>query len=96
MHVKPCSKLPLMAYAHALIEVAVDPEDSSKGYTRYARGDEVPTDLPGYDALVDGGAISDDPYDPAQDKVDPPQTVEIDGVKYVQVTDGSEASDERS
>lgn len=85
-----------MAYAHALIEVPVDPEDATQGVTKYNRGDEVPADLPGYDELVEGGSISDEPYDPENDKTPAPETVEIDGVKYVKVADGAEAADARS
>ena len=85
-----------MAYAHALIEVPVDPEDSSKGVVRYARGEEVPADLPGYDELVDGGSVSDATYDPATDKVDAPDVVEIDGVKYVKASDGAEGNEDAS
>lgn len=84
-----------MAYAHALIEVPVDAEDASKGVVKFARGDEVPADLPGYDELVEGGSVSDEPYDPENDKVPAPDTVEIDGVRYVKVSDGAEATDER-
>jgi hypothetical protein len=84
-----------MAYAHALIEVPVDPEDASKGVVKYSRGEEVPADLPGFDELVEGGSIADEPYDPEADKVPAPDTVEIDGVRYVKVADGAEATDER-
>jgi hypothetical protein len=67
-----------MAYAHALIEVRLDDESVVK----YDRGEEVPEDIPGYDELVEGGSISEEPYDPEQDKSAPPQYVEIDGVRY--------------
>lgn len=83
-----------MAYAHALIEVPVDPEDSSKGVVRYARGEEVPSDLPGYDYLVEGGSISEGEYDPESDRAPAPDVVEIDGVKYVKVSDGAAQENE--
>lgn len=79
-----------MAYAHALIEVPVDPEDATKGVVKYGRGDEVPADLPGYDELVEGGSIRDEVYDPEADKSPAPDTVEIDGVKYIKVADGAQ------
>ena len=79
-----------MAYAHALIEVPVDPEDATKGVVKYDRNDEVPADLPGYDELVAGGSVSDEPYDPETDKVPAPDVVEIDGVRYVKVADGAQ------
>lgn len=72
-----------MAYAHAVIEVPVDPEDATLGVTRYELGDEVPSDLPGYDELAEYGSVSDDPYDPSVEVQPPPQIIEIDGVKYV-------------
>jgi hypothetical protein len=84
-----------MAYAHALIEVPVDPEDTTKGVVKYDRGDEVPADLPGLDYLREGGSVGDEPYDPEKDKVPAPDVVEIDGVKYVKASDGSEATDAR-
>lgn len=71
-----------MAYAHALIEVPLDPEDVSKGVTRFERGKEVPNDLPGIEELREGGSVRDEPYDPAADTSPPPDVVEIDGVRY--------------
>ena len=79
-----------MAYAHALIEIPVDSEDASQGVIKYGRGDEVPADLPGYDDLVEGGSISEAPYDPEADKVPAPDVVEIEGVRYVKVADGAQ------
>lgn len=70
-----------MPVAHAVIEV----EDR-----KYQRGDDVPEDLPGYDELVEGGAVSDEPYDPAQDEAGPPEELEIDGVVYRRVSDGAD------
>lgn len=77
-----------MAYAHALIEL----EDG----TRIQRGDTVPDDLPGFEELVEAGSLSDDEYDPAADVAPAPEVIEIDGVKYVKASDGSEATDVRS
>jgi hypothetical protein len=68
-----------MPYAHALIEVRQD--DGS--VVKYDRGEEVPTDIPGYDEMVEAGSIRDEEYDPDQDKSDPPPYVEIDGVRYM-------------
>lgn len=78
-----------MAYAHAVIEVAVDPEDPGAGVTRYNRGDSVPDDLPGYDDMVEAGSISDEEYDPADEPVLHPQYIEIDGVRYIRTGDGA-------
>jgi len=66
-----------MAYAHVLIE---DPRDG----TKYRPGDEVPADLPGFDELVEGGAINKKKYDPEKDRVvvPAPDVIEIDGVVY--------------
>lgn len=78
-------------YAHARIEVPNDPEDPSAGVTRYEQGDEVP------EAVAEGlECVSDEPYNPAADKLPPPATVEIDGVRYVQASDGAESTDVRS
>ena len=76
-----------MAYAHAVIEVPVDPEDVTQGVKRYERGDEVPDDLPGADELRDAGSVSDEPYDPAEDAAPPLKEVVIDGVRYVRQED---------
>lgn len=77
-------------YAHAVIEV---------GDTKFQRGDEVPSDIDGFDELVESGSVrEDEEYDPAADEVGPPEVVEIDGVRYVQASDGADtqgASDAR-
>ena len=69
-------------FAHAVIEVPVDPEDASKGVVRYERGDVIPDDLLGVDELVEHGSVSEEEYDPAAEKQEPPAFVEIDGVRY--------------
>lgn len=76
-------------YAHALIN---DPRTGQ----RYQQGDEVPEELPGFDELVEGGAVSTEPYDPAADVLPPPATVEIEGVRYIKVEDNTEAEDVRA
>jgi hypothetical protein len=76
-----------MAYAHSLIEVPVDPEDVSKGVIKYDRGDSVPTNLPGMDELIEGGAVSNEQYDPSIDVVGPPMTIDIDGITYIQASE---------
>jgi len=76
-------------YAHALIN---DPRSGK----RYQQGDEVPEDLPGFDELVEGGAISAEEYDPAADVLSAPDYVEVEGVRYVKVEDNTEAEDVRS
>lgn len=81
-----------MAYAHALIEYT---DDEGRVY-RLNRGDEVPSDVPGYDELVDGGAVRDEPYDPDAEPVLTPDYVEIEGVRYVKISDGAEAEDVRN
>ena len=71
-----------MPYAHALIELP----DGSK----LKRGDEVSEDVlsaDDYAYLVEGGAISDEEYDPAADVAPAPKYVEIDGVRYIQVAE---------
>ena len=73
-----------MPYAHAVIEVPVDPEDVTQGVTRYERGDEVPVDIPGAEELIEFGSLSDDAYDPSVEVTPPPAVIEIDGVRYVQ------------
>lgn len=72
-------------YAHAEFE--------TEGQ-RYRRGDSVPADLEGLDELLEGGAVSEDEYDPAVDVVPMPDTVEIDGVVYKKAGDsaGEEAT----
>lgn len=69
-------------YVHATIH------DHKTEHT-YTRGDEVtsPESIDGWDELVAGGALSEEPYDPSVDDVGPPTTVEIDGVTYVQASD---------
>lgn len=74
-----------MAIAHAVIEYP----DENGETVRYDRGREVPSDIPGYDALVEAGSISDEPYDPAVEKPDPPAEIEIDGVVYIKASDGA-------
>jgi hypothetical protein len=78
-----------MPYAHAVIEVPVDVEDPGKGVTRYNLGDEVPTDLPGYDELVEAGSVSDEEYDPSNEPVLHPEFIEIDGVRYIKTGDSA-------
>lgn len=70
-------------YAHAVLEIPNDPEDSTQGVTKYQRGEIVPSDLPGSDELLESGAISEEEYDPIVDEVGPPATLEMDGVTYV-------------
>ena len=70
-----------MPYAHALIEL--------ENGDLIERGEEVTGEIEGYDELVEGGSISDEEYDPAQDEVGPPETVVIDGITYVQASDGA-------
>lgn len=65
-----------MPYAHAVIELES---------RLIQRGDEVSADdfsADSWDELVEGGSISDEPYDEVEDTVPPPDVVEIDGVKY--------------
>ncbi len=81
-----------MAYAHALIEYT----DDDGNVVRFNLGDKVSKDVPGYDELVDGGAISDKPYDPDAEPKLTPEFVEIDGVRYVKSKDGAEAEDARN
>lgn len=78
-----------MAYAHAVIEYPVDPDDLSKGTVRHNLGDEVPEDVPGYDELVEFGSISDEEYDPSNEPVLHPQFIEIDGVRYIKTGDSA-------
>lgn len=81
-----------MAYAHALIEYT----DEDGNLVRISRGDEIASDTPGYEELVDGGSVKDDEYDPETEPKLTPDYVEIDGVRYVKTGDGSEAEDVRS
>lgn len=81
-----------MAYAHALIEYT----DAEGNLVRIAQGAEVTTDIPGYDEIVEGGGIKDEPYDPNAEPKLVPDYVEIDGVRYVKSTDGAEAEDVRN
>jgi hypothetical protein len=69
-----------MAYAHAVIET---PDRT------YKRGDEVPADLDGYDQLVEAGSVRDEAYDPAEEPVQTPEFVEINGVRYVKTGESS-------
>ena len=78
-----------MPYAHALIE---NPEDG----TKYRRGDEVPAKfVKANPDLVEGGAISDDPYDPQVDVSPPPAEVQIEGARYIKVEDSADTEDVR-
>jgi hypothetical protein len=77
-----------MAIAHAVIEFTTG-EGEDAQTTRYDRGVEVPSDIPGYDELVEAGSISDEPYDPEVEKPEPPDEIEIDGVVYVKASDGA-------
>ncbi len=74
-----------MAIAHAVIEYT----DEDGGTVRYDRGRDVPSDIPGYDELVEAGSISEDPYDPAVEQPPAPEQIEIDGVVYVKASDGA-------
>lgn len=74
-----------MAIAHAVIEYT----DEDGGTVRYDRGTEVPSDVPGYDELVEAGSVSDETYDPEVEKPEPPDEIEIDGVVYVKASDGA-------
>lgn len=78
-----------MAYAHAVIEVPRDADDPSAGVVVYRRGDEVPDDLTGMDELREYGSVRDEEYDPSDEPVQTPQSVEINGVRYVQSGDGA-------
>jgi hypothetical protein len=71
-------------FAHAVIEVPVDPEDATRGVTRYERGDVVPDDVPGAAELSEAGSLSDESYDPSVEVQPPPKIVEIEGIRYVQ------------
>ncbi len=76
---------PMTWYAHALIET---------GGRKYDRGDPIdPSDISELMLLSDYGTIREEPYSPAADRSAPPATLEIEGVRYIQVTD-SEGSDE--
>ena len=74
-----------MAIAHAVIEYT----DEDGGTVRYDRGAEVPSDIPGYDDLVEAGSVSDEAYDPEVEKPEPPDEIEIDGVVYIKASDGA-------
>ena len=76
-----------MPYAHALIE---NPEDG----TKFRRGDEVPAKFAKANPeLVEGGAIRDEEYDPAVDVSPMPDEVEIDGARYIKVSDAADTED---
>lgn len=76
-----------MAYfAHAVIEL----DDRT-----YQRGEKVPEDLPGFEELLDGGAVSKDEYDASVDVVPAPDYVEIDGVRYVKTSDSAGSAEEQ-
>lgn len=66
-----------MAYAHAVIELS----DRT-----IQRGEQVAEEVfsaETYAALVEGGALSDNEYDASSDKNEPPDVIEIDGVRYM-------------
>lgn len=74
--------------AHALVEL-------SDG-TKYARNDSVPDKVAEANPeLIEGGAFSKEPYDPEADKSPLPETVEIEGVRYIKVSDAAN-SEEKS
>ncbi len=73
-----------MAIAHALIEA---------DGVRYARGQDVPDDLPGIEELREYGAVSDEAYDPAVDEVPPPEEVVIEGVTYKRAHDSFDSAE---
>lgn len=78
-----------MLYAHAIIEL---------GDRKIPRGAQVQPDEFTEDTLVafkDSGTLSEQPYDPAKDRLPPPAQVEIEGVVYKQANDGAEAADAR-
>lgn len=81
-----------MAYAHALIEYT----DDDGAVVRYNRGDSVPKSTPGFDELVEEGAIKNEKYDPDAEPKLTPEFVEVDGVRYVKANDGAEAEDVRN
>lgn len=70
-----------MAYAYMHIE---DREEDGS-VTWYEPGEEVPQSVNGFEDLVEQGAIGDEPYEPVAPE--PPQFVEIDGVRYERKTD---------
>lgn len=71
-------------YAHAVIE------DHEAGVV-YQPGDKITTDVPGFDELVEGGAISSEQY------VEPPplmpDEVDIGGVVYKRSQDNGSAKE---
>lgn len=69
-----------MPYAQVYIE---DRPESGGDVVRYRPGDEVPTDVHGYDELVEHGAIVEE-FDPEADVLTPatPDHVVIDGIVY--------------
>jgi hypothetical protein len=75
-----------MANAHAVIEF----QDEDGGTVRINRGDEVSDSVPGYDALVEAGSVSDEPYDPSIEKPELPEEIVVDGVVYVKASDGAQ------
>lgn len=79
-------------YAHAVIEL-----ENRKIQRDAQLTDEEAQALPGFEELVEGGALNQDPYDPKVDEVPMPDTVEIEGVTYIKVSDGAEeAADVRT
>jgi hypothetical protein len=73
-----------MAIAHALIEA---------DGVRYARGQDVPDDLPGIEELREYGSVSDAAYDPAVDEVPPPDEIVIEGVVYKRTHDAFDTAE---
>ncbi len=73
-----------MAIAHALIEA---------DGVRYARGQDVPDDLPGIEELREYGSVSDEAYDPTVDEVPPPEEITIDGVTYKRARDSFDSAE---
>jgi hypothetical protein len=64
-------------FAHARIE---DPDNPG---ATWERGDEVSdADAERLGLSDEYGALSEEPYDPESDKNEPPQYIEIDGVRY--------------
>jgi hypothetical protein len=64
-------------FAHARIE---DPEDPTQVWERGDEITEADVERLGLDAEY--GAFSEEEYDPEADKNEPPQYIEIEGVRY--------------
>lgn len=76
-------------YAHARIE---DPEDPTQVWERGDSITEEDVERLGLDAEY--GAFSEDEYDPEADKNDPPQYIEIEGVRYERKAETEEDGDD--